>query len=309
MIELEKDYDSRKTEEKWLARWLEQKAYHSEPARGGKPYTIAIPPPNVTGILHMGHALNCTIQDILVRWRRMQGLNTIWIPGTDHAGIATQNVVERSLAAEKKTRNDLGRDAFIERVWQWKEQYGSTIINQLKRIGSSCDWQRERFTMDKGLSDAVAEAFVQLYDKGLIYRGSRIINWCPRCQTALSDEESEHRDSAGKLYHIRYPVKGGAAGEFVVVATTRPETMLGDTAVAVSPDDPRYKDLIGKTLILPILNREIPVIADSFVDPAFGTGAVKVTPAHDPNDFDIAGRHGLKHINICLLYTSDAADE
>ncbi|MEI6971103.1 MAG: valine--tRNA ligase [bacterium] len=298
MIELEKDYDPRKVEDKWLARWLENRAYHSDAGSGGKPYTIVIPPPNVTGILHMGHALNNTIQDILVRRRRMQGFNTVWLPGTDHAGIATQNVVERSLATEKKTRNDLGREAFIGRVWEWKEQYGGTIINQLKKLGASCDWERERFTMDPGLSDAVTEAFVHLYGKGLIYRGSRIINWCPRCQTALSDEESEHRDSAGKLYHIRYPVKGGATGEYVVVATTRPETMLGDTAVAVSPDDPRYKDLVGKTLILPILNREIQVVADSFVDPAFGTGAVKVTPAHDPNDFEMASRHGLKHINI-----------
>jgi valyl-tRNA synthetase len=298
MIELAKDHDPQKIEEKWLAVWLEKQSYHTGSERGGKPYAIVIPPPNVTGILHMGHALNATVQDILIRRRRMQGFNTVWIPGTDHAGIATQNVVERALAAEKKTRNDLGRDAFLKRVWQWKEQYGGTIIAQLKRLGSSCDWQRERFTMDQGLSDAVTEAFVRLYDKGLIYRGSRIINWCPRCLTALSDEESEHRDTSGKLYHIRYSVKDGGSNSFIVVATTRPETMLGDSAVAVNPADPRYTEFVGKTLILPILNREIPVIADDFVDPAFGTGAVKVTPAHDPNDFDIASRHGLKHINI-----------
>jgi len=298
MTELEKEYNPKSVEEKWLALWLERESYHSESQQGGKPYTIAIPPPNVTGILHMGHALNNTIQDILVRWKRMQGFNAIWIPGTDHAGIATQNVVERSLAAEKKTRNDLGREKFVERVWQWKEQYGGTIIKQLKRMGCSCDWTRERFTMDEGLSNAVVEAFVTLYDKGLIYRGNYIINWCPRCLTALSDEESEHVETSGKLYYIRYQLKSGAASDVVVVATTRPETMLGDVAVAVNPKDLRYRDMVGKMLILPILNREIPVIADDFVDPEFGTGAVKVTPAHDPNDFQIGRRHGLQPIDI-----------
>jgi valyl-tRNA synthetase len=262
---------------------------------------VVIPPPNVTGILHMGHALNNTIQDILVRWQRMQGCNTVWMPGTDHAGIATQNVVERALRKEGKTRHDLGREAFIDKVWEWKEEYGGTIVRQLKRLGSSCDWDRERFTMDAGLSEAVEEVFCRLYDKGLIYRANYITNWCPRCHTALSDEESEHQDTDGKLYYIRYPVKRDGrltASEFVVVATTRPETLLGDVAVAVSPKDERYKAVIGKNLSLPVLHRDLPIIADDFVDPAFGTGAVKVTPAHDPNDFEMGRRHNLVPINV-----------
>lgn len=298
MIAMEKNYDSKKIEGKWHDLWLERNVYHGESSRGGEPYCIVIPPPNITGKLHMGHALNSTIQDILVRWRRMQGRNVVWLPGTDHAGIATQNVVERALQKEGKTREDLGREAFIERVWNWREEYGGTIINQLKRLGSSCDWDRERFTMDEGLSDAVAEVFVRLYDKGLIYRANYIINWCPRCETALSDEESEHVDTKGKLYYIKYPVAGGEEGEHVVVATTRPETLLGDVAVAVSPDDERYADLLSKKIVLPILNRELVVIEDDIVDPKFGTGIVKVTPAHDPNDFEMGQRHNLASINV-----------
>ncbi|MCE9613151.1 MAG: valine--tRNA ligase [Lentisphaerae bacterium] len=299
---MEKHYDPQTVEPKWYQRWLEAGAFHSDATRGGTPYCVVIPPPNVTGILHMGHALNNTIQDILVRWRRMQGRNVVWMPGTDHAGIATQNVVERALRQEGKSRQDLGRDAFVERVWAWKEQYGNTIIGQLKRMGASCDWERERFTMDAGLSDAVAEVFVRLFDKGLIYRANYIINWCPRCQTALSDEESEHRDTQGQLYYIRYPLSPGPAlsdgRDHVVVATTRPETLLGDVAVAVNPKDERYASLHGRTLRLPILGRELVVVCDDFVDREFGTGAVKVTPAHDPNDFELGRRHGLASINV-----------
>ncbi|NQU38675.1 MAG: valine--tRNA ligase [Lentisphaerae bacterium] len=295
---MEKNYDTHRIEDQWYQTWMETGAFHSDHTQGGEPYCVMIPPPNVTGILHMGHALNNTIQDILVRWRRMEGRNVVWMPGTDHAGIATQNVVERALAKEGKTRDDLGRDAFIERVWQWREEYGGTIVRQLKRLGASCDWERERFTMDEGLSEAVAEVFVRLYNKGLIYRANYIINWCPRCHTALSDEESEHQDCVGKLYHIRYPVQGGAKGEYVVVATTRPETLLGDTAVAVHPEDARYADLDQKTIVLPILDRELRVIRDDYVDPKFGTGIVKVTPAHDPNDFEMGQRHSLEQINV-----------
>lgn len=308
---MEKNYNPGAIEDKWYRLWMEHNMFHGAAAAGGDPYCIVIPPPNITGVLHMGHALNNTIQDVLIRWRRMQGRNVVWMPGTDHAGIATQNVVERALKKEGKSRKDLGRDAFVKRVRQWREEYGSTIINQLKRLGSSCDWARERFTMDDGLSDAVAEAFVRLYDKGLIYRGNFIINWCPRCQTALSDEESEHVEIQGKLYYIRYPVKprnaergarGGAARasdpEYVVVATTRPETLLGDVAVAINPKDERHAGLSGKEIILPILERELAVIKDDFVDPEFGTGIVKVTPAHDPNDFSMGQRHGLTPVNV-----------
>ena len=294
---MEKHFDSKTIEDKWYQAWIDRGLFHSDASREGDPYCVMIPPPNVTGILHMGHALNNTIQDIMARWRRMEGRNVVWMPGTDHAGIATQNVVERALRAEGKTREDLGREAFIERVWEWKEEYGSTIINQLKKLGASCDWERERFTMDEGLSDSVAEVFCKLYDKGLIYRGNRIINWCPRCQTALSDEESEHQETQGKLYHIRYMVKDGD-GEFIVVATTRPETMLGDVAVAVNPTDERYAHLAGKTLELPILGRELAIIHDDYVDAAFGTGLVKVTPAHDPNDYEMGQRHNLEQINV-----------
>ena len=298
MFELAKNYDPKSIEDKWYRWWTEQNMFHGTPAKGGQSYCIIIPPPNVTGILHMGHALNNSIQDVLVRWRRMQGRNTVWVPGTDHAGIATQNVVERELKKEGKTRGDLGRQAFVDRVWKWREKYGATIINQLKKLGASCDWQRERFTMDDGLSNAVSEVFIRLYDKGLIYRGKYIINWCPRCQTALSDEESEYEDLGGKLYYIRYPVQGGAKKDHMIVATTRPETLLGDTAVAINPRDERYRHLVGKTIILPILHRELRVIEDDFVDPKFGTGVVKVTPAHDPNDFAMGIRHSLPQVDV-----------
>ena len=294
---MEKTYNPKEIEARWYQVWLDRGLFHADAGRGGEPYCIMIPPPNVTGILHMGHALNNAIQDILVRWRRMQGRNALWMPGTDHAGIATQNVVERALKEEGKTREDLGREAFVARVWEWREQYGSTIVSQLKRLGAACDWERERFTMDEGLSDAVAEAFVRLYDKGLIHRANYIINWCPRCHTALSDEESEHQDEKGKLYYIRYPVKD-SPGEFVVVATTRPETLLGDVAVAVNPKDERYRALASKTVVLPVLGRELSVVQDDFVDPEFGTGVVKVTPAHDPNDFEMGRRHDLEPINV-----------
>ncbi len=301
MTELAKQYDAKAAEARWYQWWLDKGCFHSEAARGGEPYCIVIPPPNVTGILHIGHALNNTIQDILVRWHRMQGRNVVWMPGTDHAGIATQNVVERALKKDGKTRHDLGRDAFVERVWEWRKEYGGTIVRQLKRLGASCDWNRERFTMDKGLSRAVEDVFIRLYDKGLIYRANYITNWCPRCHTALSDEESEHQDTAGKLYYVRYPLKRDGrvlTDEFVVVATTRPETLLGDVAVAVNPKDERYKALIGKTLSLPVLHREVPIVGDDFVDAQFGTGAVKVTPAHDPNDFELGRRHSLPQINV-----------
>ncbi len=297
MSDLPKNYDPKAVESKWYPWWEQQGFFHDDSARGGDPYCIVIPPPNVTGILHMGHALNNTVQDVLIRWRRMQGRNTVWVPGTDHAGIATQNVVERELKKEGKRRDDLGREKFVERVWQWKEKYGNTIVTQLKSLGASCDWSRTRFTMDEGLSNAVKEVFIRLYEKRLVYRGKYIINWCPRCQTALSDEESEHRDLKGHLYYFKYPVKD-SPGEFVVIATTRPETFLGDTAVAVNPQDERYRHLVGKTLALPILGREIPVIADDFVDAKFGTGCVKVTPAHDPNDFQMGQRHNLAQINV-----------
>ncbi len=297
MSELPKNHNAHEIEKKWFDWWCERGLFHREAKDGGRPYCIVIPPPNVTGILHMGHALNNSIQDVLIRWKRMQGFNTVWVPGTDHAGIATQNVVERKLKKEGKTRDDLGRDAFVREVWKWREEYGATIINQLKRLGASCDWARERFTMDEGLSNAVAEVFIRLYEKGLIYRGKYIINWCPRCRTALADEESEHEDLGGKLYHIRYPLEA-ESGRFVVVATTRPETLLGDVAVAINPRDSRYRWLVGKTLRLPILNRRLAVIEDDFVDPEFGTGVVKVTPAHDPNDFQMGLRHGLTPINV-----------
>ena len=295
MKEIPPRYNPKDYEESIYSKWEKSGFFHQAPVLSKKPFTIVIPPPNVTGILHMGHALNNTLQDILIRWKRMQGFASLWVPGTDHAGIATQNVVERSLKEKGVTRQELGREKFVDEVWKWREQYGNTIIRQLKRLGASCDWERTRFTMDKGLSEAVLEAFVQLYDKGLIYRGNYIINWCPRCQTALSDEEAPHQDVEGKLYYILYPFK---EGEGVVVATTRPETMLGDVAVAVNPRDTRYKKLIGRKLILPIMEKEIEIIADDFVDKKFGTGAVKVTPAHDPNDFEMAKRHGLEPLRI-----------
>jgi len=294
--ELEKIYEPRAVEDRWYKMWVEGGYFHADPSKGGKPFSIVIPPPNVTGVLHMGHALNNTLQDILARWKRMKGFNVLWMPGTDHAGIATQNVVERQLAAEGTTRHAYGREKFIQRVWQWREESGGTIINQLKRLGASCDWERERFTMDEGLSRAVREVFVRLYEEGLIYRGDYIINWCPRCMTALSDLEVDFEEKRGKLYFLKYPLADGSG--HITVATTRPETMLGDTAVAVNPEDERYQSFIGKKVLLPVANREIPVIADQYVDPAFGTGAVKITPAHDPNDFEIGIRHNLPRIRI-----------
>jgi len=293
---MEKQYNPASVEDKWYTTWTKENKFRADETSPKPKYSIVIPPPNVTGILHMGHALNNTIQDILTRFKRMTGYEAMWMPGTDHAGIATQNVVEKKLAKEKKTRHDLGREAFVAEVWKWKEQYHATITTQLKKLGSSCDWDRERFTMDKGLSLAVRKVFVQLYNEGLIYRGKYIINWCPRCQTALSDEEAEHKETNGKLYHFKYPFKD--KNGFVIVATTRPETMLGDTAVAVNPSDQRYKGLVGTTLVLPLVNREMPIIADNFVDKEFGTGAVKVTPAHDPNDFQMGLRHSMTPIVI-----------
>ncbi|HID96089.1 MAG TPA: valine--tRNA ligase [Candidatus Latescibacteria bacterium] len=293
---MEKVYNPQITEGKWYRYWEEHGLFNADPNTGRKPYAIVIPPPNVTGILTIGHVLNNTLQDILVRWKRMQGYEALWMPGTDHAGIATQNVVEEGLRREGETRHALGRQRFVERIWQWKERYGGIIIEQLKMLGCSCDWRRERFTMDEGLSRAVREVFVRLYEKGLIYRGKYIINWCPRCQTALSDEETVHQEEQGALWYIRYPIKDDKG--YVTVATTRPETMLGDTAVAVNPGDKRYSRLLRKVLLLPILGREIPVIADDLVDPEFGTGAVKVTPAHDPNDFEIGHRHHLPQVIV-----------
>lgn len=291
-----KVYDPKTVEDRWYEVWVEKGYFNADINREKKPYTIVIPPPNVTAALHMGHALNNTIQDVLIRFRRKQGWEALWLPGTDHAGIATQNVVEKQLRKENLSRHDIGREAFVKRVWEWREKYGNTIILQLKKMGCSCDWRRERFTMEKKYSYAVKEVFIRLYNKGLIYKGKYIINWCPRCATALSDEEVEHISIEGNLWYIKYPLKN--SNDHLVVATTRPETMLGDTAVAVHPDDDRYKDHIGKTAILPLLNREIPIIGDQQVDPEFGTGAVKVTPAHDPNDFLIGKRHKLEQINI-----------
>ena len=295
--ELAKNYNPSEFEDRIYKKWCD-KGYFTPDSDKSKPaFSIVIPPPNVTGQLHMGHALDQTLQDILIRTKRMQGYSTLWVPGTDHAGIATQIKVEENLRVnEGLTRYDLGRDKFLERVWDWKNQYGGRIINQLKKLGSSCDWSRERFTMDEGCSEAVKEVFVNLYNKGLIYRGFRIINWCPNCRTALSDAEVEYSEKAGSFWHIRYPVKG--SDEFLTVATTRPETMLGDTAVAVHPEDERYAHLVGKTLVLPLVGREIPVVADEYVERDFGTGCVKITPAHDPNDFEVGKRHDLEVIKV-----------
>jgi valyl-tRNA synthetase len=294
--ELTKGYEPAAAEAKWYQYWLDNGFFHAADKSSKKPFSIVIPPPNVTGMLHMGHALNNVLQDICVRYKRMQGYNALWMPGMDHAGIATQNVVEQELAKEGLTRHDLGRGKFIERVWEWKAKYGGVIIHQLKRLGCSCDWSRERFTMDEGLSKAVREVFVRLYNDGLIYRGDYIVNWCPRCRTAISDLEVEYRQEAGHLWSIRYPFAEGQGG--IVVATTRPETMLGDTAVAVNPSDGRYRGLIGKEVILPLMNRRIPIIADDYVTMEFGSGAVKITPASDPNDFAMALRHKLDIIRI-----------
>ncbi len=293
---LNKGYDPKTVERHWYAIWEKQGLFSAADSSDQEPFSIVIPPPNVTGVLHMGHALNNTMQDILCRYKRLKGCNVLWMPGTDHAGIATQNVVERHLAAQGRDRHGLGRDQFIEEVWKWRQEYGSAIINQLKHLGASCDWERERFTMDEGLSEAVRTVFVQLYEEGLIYRGLYITNWCPRCQTALSDLEVEHEELDGHLYHIRYPLADGS--DSVTVATTRPETMLGDTAVAVHPDDERYHKLSSEAVTLPLMERKIPIIRDDYVDTAFGTGALKVTPAHDPNDFEISQRHHLDGIKV-----------
>ncbi len=300
---MDKHYDPKAIEAKWYPIW--ENSGFFKPTGQGEPWSMVIPPPNVTGILHMGHALNDTIQDVLARWRRMQGRDVLWVPGTDHAGIATQNVVEKALRKEGKRRQDLGREAFVERVWEWRKQYGGTIVRQLRSLGCSCDWSHERFTMDEGLSRAVAEVFCKMYDEDLIYRGNYIVNWCPRCGTALADDEVEHEANHGHLWHIRYPVVGSALGvkgkpyeDYIMVATTRPETLPGDTAVAVNPKDERYLHLHGKSVMLPLSGREIPVIADDYVEREFGTGIVKITPAHDPNDFEVGKRHGLEEINI-----------
>src|SRR3989338_6212557 len=302
-----KAYEPQAVESKWYAIWLKNKLFHAPdtPSKGKKPYTIVIPPPNVTGALHMGHALNNTLQDVLIRWHRMRGDSALWQTGTDHAGIATQNVVERALKKEEgKTRHQIGREALIKKIWDWKDKYGDQILKQLELMGASCDWDRTRFTLDEGLSRAVRECFVTLYEKGLIYRGEYLVNWCPRCLTALADDEVEHHERKGHLWYIKYPVvselrtKNQEPRTYLVVATTRPETMLGDTAVAVNPKDTRYKNFIGKKVLLPETGREIPVIADDFVDPAFGTGAVKVTPAHDLNDFQMGERHRLPRISV-----------
>jgi valyl-tRNA synthetase len=289
-------YEPQDVEQHWYERWEQAGIFRPEYRPGGEPFAVVIPPPNVTGSLHMGHALNHAIHDAIIRRKRMQGYAALWLPGTDHAGIATQNVVERDLAEEGLSRHDLGRERFIEQVWEWKARYGARITEQIRRMGSSCDWTRERFTMDEGLSRAVREVFATLYEEGLIYRGNRIINWCPRCNTAIAEIEVEHDEVEGTLTHIAYPLADGSGS--IVVATTRPETMLGDTGVAVHPDDERYTHLVGKTVILPLMDREIPIVADDVVDPEFGSGAVKVTPAHDPNDFDIGRRHGLEIIPV-----------
>ena len=296
MRELSKIYDPKQVEDRTYQFWLDGGYFHAEPNPDKKPYTIVIPPPNITGQLHMGHALDETLQDILIRFRRMQGYETLWLPGTDHASIATEAKIVNAMKEEGLTKEDLGREGFLERAWEWKRKYGGRIIEQLKKLGSSCDWDRERFTLDEGCSEAVKEVFVNLYDKGLIYQGERIINWCPHCMTSISDAEVEYEEQAGHFWHLRYPLTDGS-GE-VILATTRPETMLGDTAVAVNPKDERYQNLIGKTVTLPLVNREIPIVGDDYVDMEFGTGVVKITPAHDPNDYEVGRRHNLPIIKV-----------
>ncbi|MEG6614894.1 valine--tRNA ligase [Peptococcaceae bacterium 1198_IL3148] len=295
--ELNKVYNPREVEDKWYQHWEESKYFKAEVDTKRQPFCIVMPPPNVTGQLHMGHALDNTLQDILTRWRRMQGYNALWLPGTDHAGIATQAKVEEQLKEEGTNKYEVGREKFLERVWDWKEQYGNRITTQLRKLGASCDWNRERFTMDDGCSAAVQEVFIKLYNEGLIYRGNYITNWCPHCSTTISDIEVEHKDQPGHLYHFKYPFKDNPE-EYIVIATTRPETMLGDVAVAVHPEDERYQHLIGRTLVLPLVGREMPIIADDYVDPSFGTGCVKITPAHDPNDFEMGKRHNLEEIQV-----------
>lgn len=294
--ELEKNYNPSEIEGRLYQKWLDNKYFHAEVNRDKKPFTIVMPPPNITGQLHMGHALDNTLQDILIRFKRMQGYEALWVPGTDHASIATEAKIVEAMRKEGVTKEELGRDAFLKRAWDWKAEYGGRIVSQLKKIGSSADWDRERFTMDEGCSKAVKEVFVNLYNKGQIYKGERIINWCPKCLTSISDAEVEYEDQAGHFWHLRYPLSDGSG--YIQMATTRPETMLGDTAVAVNPDDERYKDMVGKTVILPIVHREIPIIADEYVEMEFGTGVVKITPAHDPNDFEVGLRHKLPVINV-----------
>ncbi len=294
-VELAKSYNPKDFEERIYTQWVDGKCFGPQ-KEGAEHFSVVMPPPNVTGILHMGHALNNNLQDIIVRYQRMQGKNTLWVPGTDHAGIATQNVVERQLAKEGLRRQDLGREKFIERTWEVKHKHHAIISSQLRKMGCSCDWDHERFTMDEGLSKAVREAFVTLYERGLIYKGKYLVNYCPKCGTALADDEVEYENLPGHLYDVRYPYADGSG--YITVATTRPETMFGDVAVAVNPDDERYKDVVGKKLILPLMGKEIPIIADSFVDKEFGTGMVKITPAHDPNDWECGRRHGLEAINL-----------
>ncbi len=296
MKELEKNYNPSEIEERIYANWEKMKYFHAEIDKDKKPFTIVMPPPNITGQLHMGHALDNTLQDILIRTKRMQGYSALWLPGTDHASIATEAKIVEAMRKDGVTKEDLGRDGFLERAWEWKKEYGGRIVNQLKKIGSSADWDRERFTMDEGCNKAVKEVFVNLYEKGLIYRGERIINWCPKCLTSISDAEVEYEDQAGHFWHLRYALSDGSG--YINLATTRPETLLGDTAVAVNPNDERYKDMIGKTVILPLVHREIPVVADDYVEMDFGTGVVKITPAHDPNDFEVGARHNLPIINV-----------
>ena len=303
MKELSKTYNPADIESRLYDKWMEKKYFHAEVDRSKKPFTIVMPPPNITGQLHMGHALDNTMQDIIIRQKRMQGYNALWQPGTDHASIATEvKVIEQLKKEGINSKEELGREKFLDRVWEWKKEYGGRIVKQLHKLGSSADWDRERFTMDEGCSKAVEEVFVKMYEKGLIYKGSRIVNWCPVCQTSISDAEVEHEEQEGHFWHILYPIaddNGNAVpGKFVEIATTRPETLLGDSAVAVHPDDERYKDIVGKNVILPLVNKLIPVIADSYVDKEFGTGVVKITPAHDPNDFEVGKRHNLPEINI-----------
>ena len=304
--ELAKQYDPKDVEDRIYKMWLEGKYFHAQRQEGKETYTIVIPPPNITGQLHTGHALDNTLQDILIRFKRMQGYDTLWLPGTDHAAIATEARIVEEMRKEGITKEDIGREGFLKRAWEWKAKYGGRIIEQLKKMGSSCDWDRERFTMDEGCSKAVREVFVNLYEKGLIYRGERIINWCPHCLTSISDAEVEYEDQAGHFWHLRYPFSDGSG--YVELATTRPETLLGDTAVAVNPNDERYKDIVGKTLILPIVHREIPVVADDYVEIDFGTGVVKITPAHDPNDFEVGLRHNLPVINVLTEDAKITAD-
>lgn len=296
-IKMGKTYNPKEFEDRIYEKWINEKSFEANVNKEKEPYTIVLPPPNITGQLHMGHALDQTLQDILIRWKRMQGYEALWLPGTDHASIATEvKVVDKIRKEEGKTKEEIGRDEFLKKAWIWRDEYGRKIVNQMKKLGSSCDWSKERFTMDAGCNDAVTEVFLKLYEKGLIYKGHRLINWCPDCATTLSEAEVDHEEKPGNFYHIKYFIKG--SDDYLEIATTRPETLLGDTAVAVHPDDERYKKYIGKMVILPLVNKEIPVIGDSYVDIELGTGALKVTPAHDPNDFEIGKRHNLEEITI-----------